>query len=385
MKIAIFRELPINFNGGVTNVLHHILKHLKQRGDEAIIFAPDSTQTARRFMGHRLVGVPSVAAGFLEKKNFQIPYSNDRHIDKIFNRFKPDLIHLLHPMSLSWAAYKSAQNNNIPVLASYHTNYHIYARYYSFSFLSQALWNYTRWQFNRSNKVLSPSHTVKEMLVHGGVQEVDVWTRGVDSTLYSPEKRNEACRVKLTNGNPKKTLFLFVGRLYKEKNIDLLADTWQDTPNRVLVITGKGPEKENLANKLRGKNVVFTGHKTGEELAQIYASSDVFLFPSTTEGYPNAVMEALASGLPIIGPDSYGVTDIINESHAGLLFDAYNTTQFQEHIRKLETNKELRQELSQKARTFGESKSWDHLMNELFSHYQEVIEESKKATLLSSQ
>lgn len=381
MKIALFRELPINFNGGVTNVLYHILNHLKKNGHEAIVFAPDANKSARRFMGHRFVGVPSVTPGFFKKNHFHLPYSNDKNLDSIFTRFKPDLIHLLHPMALSWAAYTSAKNNKIPVLASYHTNYHIYAQFYPISFLSNALWNYTRWLFNKSNRVLSPSHTVKQMLVDGGIKQVDVWTRGVDSQLYSPNKRSEQIRNQLTNGHPEKTIFLFVGRLYKEKNIDFLAQCWEDKPNTVLVVTGKGPEEKEFKKQLAGKNVVFTGHKSGEELAAVYASSDVLLFPSVTEGYPNVVMEAMASGLPVIGANAFGVSDIIEESQAGLLFEPNAPAIFQRHIQNLHEDKELRKELSQRARKFGKSKSWETLMAELFTHYEELIEQSKQQRL----
>lgn len=382
MRIALFRELPIDFHGGVTNVLKHILSHLKKNGHEAIVFAPDSQLRVRRFLGARLIGVPSLE--FLKKKNFHFPYSNDKYLDKIFSRFKPDLIHLLHPMSLSWAAYTSAKRNRIPVLASYHTNYHIYVQFYKFNFLSKFVWNYTRWLFNKSHKVLSPSQTVKEMLDKGGIEQVDVWTRGVDSNLYSPSKRNEETRRLLTGGNPDETVFLFVGRLYKEKNVHFLADQWLRMGNKRLVFTGDGPEREALEKKLDGKNVLFTGHKTGEELASIYASADTLIFPSTTEGYPNVVMEAVSSGLPVIGADSFGVTDIIDESQAGLLFPANNALAFQSHVETLEKDIALRNKYAKRAREFGETKSWDNLMTELFNHYKEIIKESHRENKLKT-
>ncbi len=378
MRIALFRELPLNFNGGVTNVLKHLLRHLKKNGHEAIVFAPDEKQTAQRFMGHRFVGVPSVSPGFLKKKHFQFPYSNDKNLDNIFRRFKPDLIHLLHPMALSWAAYTCAKKNNIPVLASYHTNYHIYAQFYPIRFLSNAVWNYTRWIFNKSDRVLSPSHTVKEMLVSGGIKQVEVWTRGVDSELFSPEKRDEDWRREITSGNPKATLFLFVGRLYKEKNLEFLAQNWQNHSDAILVVTGAGPEQETLKKQLHGKNVLFTGHKSGEELAKIFASCDVLLFPSTTEGYPNVVMEAMASGLPVIGANAFGVSDILEESQAGLLFEPNDGATFQKQMHQLQENKDLRKKLSERARHFGQSKSWEKIMAELFNHYEELITESQQ-------
>jgi len=383
MRIALFRELPIDFHGGVSNVLKQILRHLKKNGHEAIVFAPDSELRVRRFMGARLIGVPSL--GFFKKINFHVPYSHDKYLDKIFNRFKPDLIHLLHPMSLSCAAYTSAKRNRIPVLASYHTNYHIYLRFYKFNFLSKFLWNYTRWLFNKSHKVLSPSQTVKEMLDKGGIEKVDVWTRGVDSKLYSPFKRTEAMRNILTGGKPDQTVFLFVGRLYKEKNVHFLADQWLNQGDKRLVITGDGPEREALEKKLKGKNVYFTGHKTGEELASIYASADTLIFPSTTEGYPNVVMEAMASGLPVIGTDSFGVSDIINESHAGMLYPANNALAFQSHVQTLDKDIALRNKFSNRARHFGESKSWDIFMDELFDHYKETIDSTTHENKLKAE
>ena len=172
------------------------------------------------------------------------------------------------------------------------------------------MWRYVVWYYNQTDKVLVPSKSTGEELENKGIKKdkIEFYPRGIDTEKFHPAKRNGFFKKYHLNDNAFK--LIYVGRISKEKNIDILVSIFKELikkgGNYHLVIVGEGPFLKEMKTSLLGYPVTFTGYLKGEDLSQAYASSDLFIFPSETDTFGNAVLEAQASGLPVFVTDIGG-------------------------------------------------------------------------------
>jgi phosphatidylinositol alpha 1,6-mannosyltransferase len=204
-----------------------------------------------------------------------------------------------------------------------------------------------------------------------------LWRRGVDTELFNPSKRSAALRDAWKNGDQSKIIVGFVGRLAQEKRVsDLKA--LQSNPNIQLVIVGDGPHRRKLEQQL--PSALFLGFKNGEELAQIYASFDLFIHPGPNETFCQAVQEALASGIPAIVPRSGGPADLVAHGRTGYVIDIFNAEQLNQTV-NLHHERTDRKQMRIAARDSVSMRTWNRINNELKTHYQDVINQKKSANL----
>ncbi len=179
----------------------------------------------------------------------------------------------------------------------------------------------------------------------------------------------------------KRLYFLYVGRLAPEKDLDVLLKAWKivetTIPEAQLIITGNGPMIEEL-KQTAGPNVIFTGYLHGEELAVVYASSDVFVFPSTTETFGNVVLEAMASGLPVIAPAAGGVKNLLIDGTNGIACRPRNYLDMASAIIKIAQNDTLRIKMSSQALQYALEHKWDDILHPLVESYHKVINTYKR-------
>jgi glycosyltransferase involved in cell wall biosynthesis len=169
-------------------------------------------------------------------------------------------------------------------------------------------WGYRfeRWFHNAGVGVMAASSSLRKELEANGLRNVQLWSRGVEVELFRPREINRF--------GAARPIFLYVGRVAIEKNIEVFLEL--DLPGTKAVIGG-GPLLEKL--RRRHHSVVFTGPKFGDDLAQYYASADVFVFPSLTDTFGNVMLEALASGLPVAAFPVTGPKDVLVEGVTGSL------------------------------------------------------------------
>jgi glycosyltransferase involved in cell wall biosynthesis len=152
--------------------------------------------------------------------------------------------------------------------------------------------------------------------------------------------------------------FLYVGRLSREKNLELLADAFVSLTDSGsasnLILIGDGPYRKELEEKLKGYAVLFTGFLSGEELSQAYASADVFVFPSTTDTFGNVVLEAQASGLPVIVSDQGGPKELIKDGLSGFVVKANNAAAFADAMQFFIMDRQVAMRMGGQARRFIE-------------------------------
>lgn len=230
---------------------------------------------------------------------------------------RPDLVHLATEGPLGFSALRTARQLGIPVTSDFRTNAHLYVRHHGLGFFSRFVLDYLRYFHNRTLFTTVPTEGLRSYLSSSGFCNLKILGRGIDTHAYSPCYRSDALR-KAWGASKDDLVLLFVGRLIPEKNLILLASAYQAVLRRdrsvKLVVVGDGPGRSYLQTAL--PSAILCGNRFGADLAEHYASADLFLFPSLTDTFGNVVLEALASGLPVIafdeGAASTYVTNLLN-------------------------------------------------------------------------
>jgi glycosyltransferase involved in cell wall biosynthesis len=264
------------------------------------------------------------------------------------------------PVGLS--ALYAARTLGLRAVGIYHTDFPQYVRILTDdSFLETLTWNYMHWFYSQLDIVYVNSQDYQRCWIERGIpaEKLKILPRGLDTRLFNPLRRNEQFwRARgLRDGE---VGMLFVGRISKEKNLDtLVASTrrlaeWK-TPARPIFI-GDGPYLPEMRRLL--PDALFTGYLRGEELADAYASADFFVFPSTTDTFGNVVLEAQASGLPVIVSDVGGPRDLVQHARDGFITKALDAGELAEAIRRLTEDPKLRERMGALARGRVETRDW---------------------------
>lgn len=369
MRLAIFTDTYLPQVNGVARTVARITSYLGKQNVPCLVFSPDCGPLPQG--SENLHNFPALNLPFYPECKIALP--NYPKIRKILDEFKPDLFHLYTEFSMGLCGLKYASEQNLPAVASYTTNFSSYMNYYKLGFLENTTWRYLRWFHNQCRLNYCPSQTVKDELEKEGFRNTAIWGRGIDAELFSPDKKSDVLK-RIAPG--KSIFFLYVGRLAPEKDLDVLFDAWQivsrGLPEAQLVITGDGPIADELKRKY-GDGVIFTGYRHGEDLAAVYASGDVFVFPSTTETFGNVVLEAMAAGLPVVGAAAGGVKNLLVDGDNGIACGPRNHHEMAGAMLSLAKNTELRAKMSCRARQFALKQTWDVILNNLLTSYQEVI------------
>ncbi len=375
MRIAIFTDTFYPQINGVTKTLQKLVNQFETDKIDYIIFAPKEQGIKNNQKVIRFFSLPFI---LYPECRFTFPLYPS--IEKTLKNFKPDLIHIVTPFSVGLCGLYFAKTYKVPLVNSYHTNFDQYLKYFHLSFLHKLSWNYMRWFHSHSLKNYCPSKATLETLQMHGINNLDIWTRGIDTYTFSPQHRDEAYRNSL--GLNDKLIFLYVGRMSKEKDLDIFMDVAQKLNEKYknsihFLMVGEGP----LLNKFKNfamENMTFTGFLHGENLSKVYASSDVFLFPSSTETLGNVILEAMASSLAVVACDAGGVKDNLIHRFNGIACSIRNEVEFYKACEKLINNRDLLKKLQHNARLYTLNKSWNHIFSELINSYQEVIEAKKQ-------
>ncbi|WP_373895565.1 glycosyltransferase family 4 protein [Virgibacillus sp. CBA3643] len=366
MKIAIVTETFLPSTDGVVTRLTASIRYLMKEGHDVRVIAPDLG--VYEFEGAKIDGVPARTLPFYRSKQFALPNSVVR---KLLKAYDPDIVHVVNPAILGLSGVYYAEKLGYPMVASYHTNVATYLDYYHLSIFKGLIWWYFRKLHNKAALNLATSQTVQKELTKRGFHHVHVWQRGVDTDMFTPDKYDAEMRDRLSDGHPEKKLLLFVGRLAPEKEIEKIKSVLEESDEFVLAIVGDGPHRLALEKHFSGTNTVFTGYMHGEQLAKAYASSDVFVFPSTTETLGLVIMEAMASGLPLVAAKSGPTCEQVEDNYNGLLYDPENPADFTATVRQFE-DETLRRRLAQSAHKEVSEMGWEGQSEQLLHFYQEV-------------
>jgi glycosyltransferase involved in cell wall biosynthesis len=363
-RVALFAESFPPKVDGVSKSAYLTLRYLQQTGREVLIFGPD---TALEQVGSSpVVRLPSIGLRFAPETRVAIPMPRiGRHLDE----FQPDMVHLFSPALMCMGGVLAARRRGIPVIANYQTDLPGYARqHYGLQWFAPVIDRWLRFLHNRSHLNLVPSEFTLKQIRAAGYHRLRVWTRGVDGERFNPAHRNDEMRQRLLNGrDPDSMICLYVGRVAPEKRIDLLIDVAR-LPGVALTIVGDGAARHDLEEVFAGTGTHFVGYMVGDDLAQAYASSDVFTFAGANETFGQVVNESMAAGLPAVVINSGGVTDLINDGVNGYVCDA-DPASFAEAVKKLRDDPAARQQMGRVSRQIAEQHPWDAIMAQLEDYY----------------
>jgi len=373
MRVCVFSDTYLPQVNGVSNTVHRLKESMDTSGIDNMLVVPGDANTQYHDNTLRFDGL-----NFFLYPELKLVLPRYSEIKEQLDRFKPDLIHLVTEFSLGLAGLKYARDHAVPIVSSYHTNFPDYLKYYNFQFLEEVIWKYLKWFHSFSRINYCPTSVTLLKLQEKGFNNLELWSRGIDSKRFNPGWRDHLIREKYAAHN--EPLLLYVGRLAPEKELSVLMNAAGILNSKdiayKMVIVGDGPSRIALENE-KPDNVCFAGYKSGQELQAFYASADLFVFPSSTETYGNVILEAMASGLPVVGAYGGGVIENLIHEYNGLAFSPGNYFNMAECMEKLIIDPQLRQSMSANALHHVSAKDWPAVFNSLFAGYAKVIKENK--------
>ena len=372
LRVALVSGSYNYIKDGIALTLNRMVDYLIRQGVEVLVFAPVGPKPAFEPAG-TLVPVASLPLPL--RPEYRVALGLPQSARKRLELFQPDIIHIAVPDLLGRGALRAAREMEVPVVASYHTRYETYLSHYGLNVARPLLETYLRSFYSSCRELYIPSMSMGESLKASGLNvAMHLWSRGVDSSRFHPAKRSPGWRARFSI-DPNDFVVLFVSRLVREKQLGTLVAVVQELRKRGVchraVIVGDGPERNKLAKQL--PEAVIPGFLDGEDLAQAYASSDVFLFPSDTESFGNVTLEAMASGLPTVCADATGSRSLVLPGVTGFLARPGSVDEFVSAITVLSADPDLRARFSEAARARSAEFDWDAPMRRLLARYRAVL------------
>lgn len=382
MRIGMMADIYKPHISGVTNYIALNKKYFEKLGHEVFVFtfkAKDQEYLDDETNVYRSIGIPLFDFGF----SLNLRYSNETR--KLLQTM--DIAHVHHPFISGTLTVNYCRRRGIPVVFTNHTRYDLYAQAYlpaiTGIFSETALEAFMPTFCRSVDIVIAPSAGMRDVLRTYGIDsEIIVIPNGVDLEPFREitEKQERAS----WGFGDDVTLLIYVGRLGPEKNIPFLlrsfAGVCQAFDNIGLLLVGEGPDEKNLKDMVRymglEERVQFTGLVPYEMLPGYLAMADAFVTASVTEVHPLSVIEAMASGLPVLGIRSPGVGDTIVDGSTGFLTQQEDLASFTAKMVRMVTDSEKRKAMGKQARTASERYSIERTSLQMLECYENVIEAS---------
>ena len=318
LRIALFSGNYNYVRDGANQALNRLVGFLESRGAAVRVYSPTTDTPAFEPQG-TLVSIPSVAIP--GRGEYRVGLGLPRAIRADLAQFSPNIVHIASPDIIGHRAVSWARRRRLPAVASVHTRFETYFRYYRMSWLQVAVEALLRRLYNRCVEIYAPSDSMAAVLTDQRMsRHVHIWSRGIDRGQFNPERRDPEWRRAqgIADGD---VVVLFVARLVLEKGLDTLAAVLASLDRRGVaykaLVVGDGPARGWLEE--HAPQAIFAGFQRGTELARAYASADVMFNPSSTETFGNVTLEAMASGLPVVAARATGSLSLVEDGVNGIL------------------------------------------------------------------
>jgi glycosyltransferase involved in cell wall biosynthesis len=371
MRIALFSGNYNYVKDGANQALNRLVGWAEDRGASVRVYSPTTDTPAFEPAG-TLVSIPSVSLP--GRGEFRLGLGLPPSIRWDLAAFRPDLVHVSAPDVSGTRAITWARRRGLPVVASLHTRFESYFRYYRLGWIEPAIRFHLQRFYDRCDVVLVPNAAIRtEMAQQMPIRKLRIWGRGVDRDLFDPGRRDIAWR-RAQGWRDDDVVVLFFGRLVLEKGVDAFVQTGRalralGLPVRFLVI-GEGPARSAFAPL---GDAVMTGHLVGEELARAVASADILFNPSVTEAFGNVVLEAMAAGVPVVTADVPSAASLLRDGEQGLLCAPGDRRAYLAALTRLATSPDQRRRLAAAALAASASFSWDAASAAAFSAYETAL------------
>ena len=373
LRVALFSGNYNYVRDGANQALNLLVGYLLEQGVAVRVYSPASSRPAFEPTGD-LVEVPGMRLPG-SRSEYKLAWGIPRVIRRDLEAIAPNIVHVSAPELLGHAAAAYARRRAIASIASLHTRFETYPRYYGMRFLEPVFERLLTRFYNRFDRVLVPSPGMGVLLRRWGVQTpTGIWSRGIDHDRFRPDRRDMAWRRSLGIAD-EAVVIGFLGRLVKEKGLDVFAAVATElnrggVPHRVLIV-GEGPARDWFAQAV--PDAVFAGFQTGDALGRAVASMDVFFNPSVTETFGNVTTEAMAAGVPVVAARATGAIDLVVDGETGFLVSPRDTAAYAVAIARIVADPALRRSMGEAGHARAARFRWDSANRAVLDAYLEVI------------
>lgn len=352
----------LNVADGAALTLHRIVEDLQRRGVQVLVVAPGDDEPVlnppRQMYSPWSIKLPI--------QGYRLSVLASRRLEAALDAFSPQIVHVATPDLMGRWAIKYGRRRRLPLTSTFHTNFAAYLPYWGLlpALLSPVVWGLKQRVYASFDRVYVPTPSMGQELVRRGVlKEYAILARGVDSRRFHPGRRSEEWRRERSLALDRPVV-LFCARIVWEKGLRTLAEALQlvrrHGPAHEVVIAGDGAQLKWLKRAVPWAH--FTGFLDGDELALAYGSADLFLYPSTTDTFGNVTLEALASGLPVVGARAPGTRCIVGDRESGFLVTPGDEREFARRTIWLLRNSSARRRMGWAARCRAEGYSWPQIL-----------------------
>ncbi|PZU59375.1 MAG: glycosyl transferase family 1 [Sphingobium sp.] len=380
LRIALFSGNYNYVRDGANQALNRLVDYLLRQGAAVRVYSPTTDTPAFPPTGD-LVSAPSFAMP--GRGEYQVPYRLSGRLRRDIAAFAPNMVHVSSPDPLGHRAVSYARHRGLPVVASVHTRFETYPRYYGLAFLEPLVTALLRRFYRRCDALVAPSDSMAQVLREQRMNyDIGIWTRGIDRAIFNPGRRDLAWRRSLGIEDDVPVIG-FTGRLVMEKGLDVFSDAIdllraRQVRHRVLVI-GDGPARGWFENRL--PDAVFAGFLMGEDLGRAVASMDMLFNPSVTETFGNVTLEAMACALPTVAARATGSECLVTDGVTGRLIRPGAVQQFADALAHFCTDAESRARTGAAGKAEADHYGWDQVNQSLVDTYLRVVRQRKRGAV----
>jgi phosphatidylinositol alpha 1,6-mannosyltransferase len=368
LRIAMFSGNYNYVRDGANQALNRLVGFLLRQGAAVRVYSATNDPPAFAPTGD-LISVPSIPIP--GRGEYRVALGLPPAIRQDIKAFAPNMIHVAAPDLMNHRAVSLGRSSGIPVLASMHTRFETYFQYYGLGWMVPIVMRMLRRFYNRCDTVLAPSLSIAGMMRNDGLgKDIGIWARGIDTTIFNPERRSMEWRRSL-GINDDEVVIGFLGRLVMEKGLDVFAEAIcevsdRGVPHRVLII-GDGPARGWLKDRL--PHAVFAGFQSGADLGRAAASMDMLFNPSVTETFGNVTLEVMACALPVIAARATGSQNLVTDGVTGRLITPGAISDFADVLKAYVHDPALRSLHGRAGAQAASAYDWDEVNRAVLNAY----------------
>lgn len=372
LRIALYSGNYNFVRDGANQALNRLAEYLLRQGAAVRVYSPTTDTPAFEPTGD-LISVPSFA--FPGRGEYRFPTHISGSAKRDLAAFNPNIMQISSPDGVGHRMVSWARRNDIPMLASVHTRFETYPRYYNLAFLEPIIEALLRRLYRRCDALVAPSESMAQVLRQQRMNyDVGIWSRGVDKDVFNPSKRDLAWRQSLGIADDEPVVG-FLGRLVMEKGLDVFSDAIDELKrrrikHRVLII-GEGPAEQWF--KERVDDAIFVGFQQGHDLGRAVASMDMLFNPSVTETFGNVTLEAMACGLPVVAAKATGSQSLVKDKESGRLVTPGAIRDFADVLQLYCQDEAIRKTHGLAGEKRADEFSWDQINNAVAETYIRLI------------
>lgn len=372
LRVAIFSGNYNYVRDGANQALNRLVGYLLSKGAAVRVYSPVTKTPAFPPTGD-LIDLPAVP--FPGRAEYRVGVAIPPRVRRNLRTFRPNIFHVASPEITGHRAVTLARRWDLPVVASVHTRFETYPRYYGLAFLEPLVLAVLRRFYRRCDAIFAPSDSMAQLLRDQRMNyDVGIWTRGIDREIFNPGRRDIEWRRGLGIEDDMPVIG-FTGRLVMEKGLDVFSDTIDRLNRRgvrhKVLIVGEGPARDWFEKRL--PEACFVGFQSGNDLGRAVASMDLLFNPSVTETFGNVTLEAMATGLPVVAARATGSESLVEDGVTGRLVRPGAVEAFCDALARYCRDEQARLEAGTAGEFMSRNYGWDEVNQALVDSYLRII------------